>query len=56
MATSQIRSQIVGLLETSRRRGLYGDQAILRWTVAAIEILLQAELDRIEEKKSANFS
>lgn len=52
MATSQVRSVILGLLEIKRRRGLQGQQALLAWTTSAIEILLQAELERIEREES----
>lgn len=53
MAQAQIRSIIIGLLEVKRHRGLQGP-AIQVWATAALEVLLQAELDRIEEKERIN--
>lgn len=44
------KDAIIGLLATSRQRGLVGEQAILRWMVAVGEVLLVAELERIEAK------
>lgn len=54
MAQPQIRSMIVGLLETKRRRGLEGQQAIQIWATAALEVLLQAELERIEARSNVD--
>ena len=54
MAQPQVRSQIIGLLETKRRRGLAGEQAIQQWATAALEVLLQAELERIENRSNVD--
>jgi hypothetical protein len=48
---NNLKSQIVGLLSVKRQRGLVGDNAIQNWTTAALEVLLQAELERIEATK-----
>jgi hypothetical protein len=54
MAQPQVRSQIIGLLATKRQRGLVGDNAIKIWTTAALEVLLQAELERIENRSNSD--
>lgn len=45
------KSQILGLLELRKHRGLVGDVAIRTWVVSALECLLQAELQRIEKRE-----
>ena len=45
------KSQILGLLEVRKCRGLSGDIAIRTWVVSALECLLQAELERIEKRE-----
>lgn len=55
MAEPQIRDQIIGLLATSRKRGLEGEQTILRWVIASVEVLLEAELER-QENRTINRS
>lgn len=54
MAQPEVRSQIIGLLATKRIRGLEGQQAIQIWATAALEVLLQAELERIEARSNVN--
>lgn len=46
-----MRSQIIGLLEIRKRRGLQGISAREAWVMDAIEVLLRAELARIEKEK-----
>lgn len=47
-ATENTKSKIQGLLSTVRFRGLEGQPAIDQWTISALTVLLQAELERIE--------
>jgi hypothetical protein len=45
---------ILGLLEIRTRRGLQGVGAREAWIMDSLEILLRAELERIEQKEKAN--
>lgn len=56
MAPTNTKSQIIGLLTTKRLRGLQGEQAIQQWVTAALEVLLQAELERMESNAVVNRS
>jgi hypothetical protein len=42
---------IMGLLEIRNRRGLQGNQAHAAWVEASLEVLLRAELERIEQRE-----
>ena len=48
------KSRIVGLIATRRIRGLKGASAATEWSLAALEILLEAELARIEKREKDN--
>lgn len=45
--TEAVKPKIQGLLATMKYRGLEGRAAIDKWTTSALEVLLQAELERI---------
>ncbi len=48
------KSRIIGLLATKQIRGLKGNSAVMQWQIEAIEMLLWAELARIEKKELDN--
>ena len=49
--TPNTKSQILALLAL-RKRGMIGDAAISAWIVNSLEVLLQAELQRIEKRET----
>lgn len=46
-----MKHQIIGILEIKTRRGLKGAETHNAWMEAALELLLRAELERIEQRE-----
>lgn len=51
--TQNAKSKIIGLLEVRKHRGLTGQNAINQWITDALEVLLEAELQRLAHQEQS---